>query len=84
MEEKDAYFDLKFEIFKVYKLSSHHSSYHRSVRLSDQKIQKLPRATKVRSSDGSSAKDLPSGNIKNTKESFGHEIEEQVITTRKD
>ena len=38
----------------------------------------------MRGSDGSNAKYLPSGNIKNTLESFGHNVEERGITTRKD
>ena len=54
--------------------------YHLSVRLSDQKIPKLPRAAEVRCSDGSSA----SGNSKNSEESFGHKVGEQEITSRKD
>ena len=37
----------------------------------------------MRCSDGSSVKDLPSGNRKNN-ESYGHKLEEQEITARKD
>ena len=38
----------------------------------------------MRCSDGSSAKDLSSGNSKNSEESFGHKVGEQEITARKD
>ena len=48
------------------------------------KIQKLRRAAEVRCSDGSSAKDLPSGNSKNTEDSYGYKLEEQEIAARKD
>ena len=70
-------------IIVISQQSFYHSNYHRSVRLSDQKIQKLPRAAEVRCSLGSSAKNLPSGISKNTEESFGHKVEEQEITSRK-
>ena len=81
MVEKDAYWNLKYEIFKVYK-DEVNKVFIIPIIIIDQKIQKLPRAAEVRCSDGRSAEDLPSGNSKNNEESYGHKLEEQEITER--
>ena len=62
----------------------YHSNYHWSVGLSDNGFKSYLEQLKCEVRMQVNTKDPSSGNSKNTEESFGHKVEQQEITTRKD